>query len=196
MDTMTFRRNEAGIATEAALDGIYVVRTSLPAGSIGQEDAVEAYKAFSGVERAFLCAKSDLRVRPIHVRTEEHVRGHVFLCMLAYCLEWHMRRQLAPILFGDDDREGARAQRSSPVAKAEVSPGAKLKVSTKRNGDDLPVHSFAMLLADLATLTLNRVHLKSPPDSTFMMTARPTPVQRRAFELLDPDRDVAMYLAG
>jgi hypothetical protein len=198
MDSITFRRNDAGIAAEAALDGIYVVRTSLPAGSIGPEGAVEAYKALSGVERAFRCVKSDLRVRPIHVRTEEHVRGHVFLCMLAYHVEWHMRRRLAPILFQDDDREGAGAQRSSPVAKAEVSPAAKLKAASKRTADGLPVHSFATLLADLATLTLNRVHLKSSPNSTFMMTARPTAVQRRAFEFLDldPERDVAMYLAG
>ena len=157
METVTFRRNDARIAAEAALDGIYVVRTSLPAGSIGPEGAVEAYKALSGVERAFRCAKSDLRVRPIHVRTEEHVRGHVFLCMLAHHVEWHMRRRLAPILFEDHDREAARVQRPSPVAKAEVSPGAKLKAATRRTADGLPVHSFATLLDDLSTLTLNTV---------------------------------------
>ena len=192
MDTMTFRRNEAGIAAEAALDGIYVVRTSLPAGSIGPEGAVEAYKALSGVERAFRCVKSDLRVRPVHVRTEGHVRGHVFLCMLAYHVEWHMRRRLAPILFGDGDREGARAQRPSPVAKAEVSPGARLKASTKRTRDGLPVHSFATLLDDLSSLTLNTVKVAGKRrDVTFEASAKPTAVQQRALELLGVDATVA-----
>ena len=191
METMTFRRNGARIAAEAALDGIYVVRTSLPADSIGPEGAVEAYKALSGVERAFRCVKSDLRVRPIHVRTEEHVRGHVFLCMLAHHVEWHMRRRLAPILFEDDDREGARAQRSSPVAKAEVSPGAKLKAATKRTSDGLPVHSFATLLDDLSTLTLNTVKVAGKQDITFETSAKPTKVQRRALELLGVDATVA-----
>ena len=192
MDTITFRRNEAGIAAEAALDGIYVVRTSLPAGSIGPEGAVEAYKALAGVERAFRCAKSDLRVRPIHVRTEEHVRGHVFLCMLAYHVEWHMRRRLAPILFEDDDREGAKAQRPSPVEKAEVSPGARLKAATKRTADGLPVHSFATLLDDLSTLTLNTVKVAGKKrDVTFEASAKPTAVQKRALELLGVDAAVA-----
>ena len=191
MDSMTFRRNDARIAAEAALDGICVVRTSLPAGSIGPEGAVEAYKALSGVERAFRCTKTDLRVRPIHVRTEEHVRGHVFLCMLAHHVEWHMRRRLAPILFEDHDREGARAQRPSPVAKAEVSPGAKLKAATRRTADGLPVHSFATLLDDLSTLTLNTVKVAGRRDITFEASAKPTRVQKRALELLGVDATVA-----
>ena len=195
METVTFRRNDARIAAEAALDGIYVVRTSLPAGSIGPEGAVEAYKALSGVERAFRCAKSDLRVRPIHVRTEEHVRGHVFLCMLAHHVEWHMRRRLAPILFEDHDREGARAQRPSPVAKAEVSPGAKLKAATRRTADGLPVHSFATLLDDLSTLTLNTVKVSGKQDITFEASAKPTRVQKRALELLGVDATVAGGIA-
>ena len=192
IDTITFRRNDAGIATEAALDGICVVRTSLPAGSIGSEGAVEAYRALSGVERAFRCAKSDLSVRPIHVRTEEHDRGHVFLCMLAYYVEWHMRRRLAPILFEDDDREDARAQRPSPVAKAGVSPGAKRKASTKRTRNGLPVHSFATLLDDLSTLTLNTVKAAGKnQDVTFEAPAKPTAVQKAALELLGVDAAVA-----
>ena len=160
MDTITFRRNDAGVAAEAALDGICVIRTSLPAGSIGPESAVEARKSLSGVERAFHHAESDPGVRPIHVRTEENVRGYVFLCMLAYHVEWHMRRRLVPNLFGDNDREGAKAQRPSPVTKVEVSPGAKLKAATKRTRDGFPVHSFATLLDDLSGVALIRVRLE------------------------------------
>ena len=135
--------------------------------------------------------KSDLRVRPIHVRTEEHVRGHVYLCMLAYHVEWHMHRRLAPILFEDDDREGARAQRPSPVARAEVSPGTKLKASIKRTRDGLTVHSFTTLLVDLSTLTLNTVKVAGKQDITFEASAKPTRVQKRALELLGVDATVA-----
>ena len=196
--SMTFRRNAAGIRAEAALDGIYVVRTNLPADAIGAEEAVEAYKNLSRVERGFRHMKTDLRVRPIHVRTEEHVRGHVFLCMLSHYVEWHMRRRLAPLLFRDDDPEGARAQRSSPVGKAEVSERAKRKADTLFTPEGFPVHGMTTLLADLGTLTLNEVCLPSSPDHAFTMTAQPTPVQKRAFELLDldPERDVAMQMAG
>ena len=120
----------------------------------------------------------------------------MFLCMLAYHVKWHMRRRLAPILFGGDYREGARAQRSSPVAKAEVSPGAKRKAATKRNGDGLPVHSFATLLADLATLTLNTVRVAGGKrDVTFGASAKPTAVQKRTLELLGVDAAVAGGLA-
>ena len=196
--SMTFRRNAARIRAEAALDGIYVVRTNLPADAIGAEEAVEAYKNLSRVERGFRHMKTDLRVRPIHVRTEEHVRGHVFLCMLSHYVEWHMRRRLAPLLFRDDDPEGARAQRSSPVGKAEVSERAKRKADTLFTPEGFPVHGMTTLLADLGTLTLNEVCLPSSPDHAFTMTAQPTPVQKRAFELLDldPERDVAMQMAG
>ena len=112
--------------------------------------------------------------------------------MLAYCLEWHMRRRLAPILFEDDDNESAGAQRSSPVAKAEVSPGTKLKASTKRTADGFPVHSFATLLDDLSTLTLNTVKVAGRKrDVTFEASAKPTAVQKRALELLGVDANVA-----
>ena len=197
-DSMTFRRNAAGIRAEAALDGIYVVRTNLPTDAIGAEEAVEAYKNLSRVERGFRHMKTDLRVRPIHVRTGEHVRGHVFLCMLSHYVEWHMRRRLAPLLFQDDDPEGARAQRSPPVGKAEVSDRAKRKADTLFTPEGFPVHGMTTLLADLGTLTLNEVCLPSSPDHAFTMTAQPTPVQKRAFELLDldPERDVAMQMAG
>ena len=172
-----------------------MIRTSLDSASLGAEEAVEAYKSLAGVERAFLTMKaSRLRIRPVHVYSEDHVRAHVFLCMLAYHVEWHMRRRLAPILFEDDDREGARARRSSPVEKAEVSESAKAKADTKRTPDGLPVHSFTTLLSDLG-------HADAEPRLTHSRTGPTTPVpagwrsrpncRRRAFALLgmDPDRD-------
>ena len=192
---VSWSRREGRIAEEARLDGIYVIRTSLESASLGAEEAVEAYKSLASVERAFLTMKaSRLRIRPVHVYSEDHVRAHVFLCMLAYHVEWHMRRRLAPILFEDDDREGARAQRSSPVEKAEVSESAKAKADSKRTPDGLPVHSMTTLLADLATLTLNEVTLPGSPDHAFPLMAKPTELQGRAFELLDidPAKDVAM----
>ena len=191
-DGVSWSRREGRIAEEARLDGIYVIRTSLESASLGAEAAVEAYKSLASVERAFLTMKaSRLRIRPVHVYSEDHVRAHVFLCMLAYHVEWHMRRRLAPILFEDDDREGARARRSSPVEKAEVSESAKAKADTKRTPDGLPVHSFTTLLSDLGTLTLNHASIPGRPDSRFLLASEPTELQARAFELLgmDPDRD-------
>ena len=192
---ISWRRREGRIAAEARLDGVYVIRTSLDSASLGPAAAVEAYKGLAQVERAFLTMKaSRLRIRPVHVWSEDHVRAHVFLCMLAYHVEWHMRRDLAPILFEDDDREGARAQRSSPVEPARVSESARAKAADKRTPDGLPVHSLTTLLADLATLTLNEVTLQGSPDHAFPLLATPTELQRRAFGLLeiDPARDVAM----
>ena len=192
---ISWRRREGRIAAEARLDGVYVIRTSLDSASLGPAAAVEAYKSLASVERAFLTMKaSRLRIRPVHVWSEDHVRAHVFLCMLAYYVEWHMRRDLAPILFEDDDREGARAQRNSPVEPARVSESARAKAADKRTPDGLPVHSLTTLLADLATLTLNEVTLPGSPDHAFPLLATPTELQRRAFELLeiDPARDVAM----
>ena len=189
---ISWRRREGRIAAEARLDGVYVIRTSLDSASLGPAAAVEAYKGLARVERAFLTMKaSRLRIRPVHVWSEDHVRAHVFLCMLAYHVEWHMRRDLAPILFEDDDREGARAQRSSPVEPARVSESARAKAADKRTPDGLPVHSLTTLLADLATLTLNHASLPGRPDSRFLLASEPTELQKRAFELLgmDPDRD-------
>ncbi len=138
------------------------------------------------------------RIRPVHVCSEDHVRAHVFLCMLAYHVEWHMRRRLAPILFEDGDREGARAQRGSPVAPAEVSERAKAKADSKLSPDELPVHSFTTLLADLATLTLNEAAVPAGPDHGFPVFAQPTELQGRAFDLLeiDPAKFTRPDLAG
>lgn len=183
--SFSFQRNEAAIRAEAALDGIYVIRTSLPVETLSAEKAVAAYKSLSTVERAFGSLKTiDLKVRPIHHRRARRVRGHVLLCMLAYYLAWHMRRKLAPLLFDEDDPAAAAALRPSPVAPAQRSPTARRKAASKRTADGLPVHSFQTLLADLATLTRNQVATGTDKSITFTAYAAPTPVQQRAFDLL------------
>ena len=184
-DGFSYERDEARIAEETALDGIYVIRTNVPAGEMAPEEAVRAYKSLSRVERAFRSFKGvDLKVRPVHHRLEKRVRAHVFLCMLAYYVEWHMRRALAPLLFDDDDPAAAEAARTSPVAPARVSQAARAKAGRKRTPDGLPVHSFQTLLDDLATLTRNRVRPAVPGAMTADMLARPTPLQAKAFDLL------------
>ena len=184
-DSLTWRRKDAAIAAEARLDGIYVIRTNLPAAVLTAEQTVGAYKSLARVERAFRCLKTaDLEIRPIYHWTEPRVRAHVLLCMLAYYVEFHMRRALAPILFEDHDRDAAAAERKSIVAPAERSPAAKRKVATRRTEDGLPVHSFRTLLDDLATLCLNKISLPSNPSYRFDMPTTPTPLQARALELL------------
>ena len=182
---LTYERKNDAIAEEAALDGIYVIRTDLPQEEMSVDEAVTTYKRLSVVERAFRCMKSmDLKVRPIHHRKEERVRAHVFVCMLAYYVEWHMRSALAPMLFEDDDEAGARVERTSPVAKAKRSRSALAKAATKRTSEGGPVHSFQTVLADLATIVRNRVRPPGVPEAAFDMVTIPTLVQRRAFELL------------
>ena len=184
-DGFSWERDEERIAAEAALDGVCVIRTSVDAGEIGAEDAVRAYKGLSRVERAFRCLKGvDLKVRPVHHRLEGRVRAHVFLCMLAYHVEWHMRRALAPMLFHDHDAGAAEAERASPVDPARRSEAPRAKAGAKRTADGLPAHSFRSLLADLATLTRNRVRPAAPGAATADMLARPTPLQAKAFRLL------------
>ena len=184
-DGFSYERDEEKIAAEAALDGIYVIRTNVSAEEIAAEDAVRAYKSLSRVERAFRTFKGvDLKVRPVHHRLEKRVRAHVFLCMLAYYVEWHMRRALAPLLFDDDDPDAAEADRASPVKPARRSKAARAKAGRKRTPDGLPVHSFRSLLGDLATLTRNRVRPAVPGAMTADILARPTPLQDKAFRLL------------
>ena len=197
-DGISWSRRKERIAEEARLDGVYVIRTSLDADAMGAEEAVEAYKGLAGVERAFRNAKSDLRIRPVYVYSADHVRAHVFMCMLALHVEWHMRRRLAPMLFEDDDREGARAQRSSPVEKAEVSDSAKAKADTKLTPDGLPVHSFRTLLDDLSGMALNQMRLPGHDETLLSVVTAPTPVQKRAFQLLGvkPDQSVPIRLPG
>jgi Transposase DDE domain len=180
-----FSRKTAEIAAEAATDGIYIVRTSLTAGVLDDAAAVRSYKSLSQVERAFRCIKTvDLHVRPIYHWLADRVRAHVFLCMLAYYLEWHMRQKLAPMLFDDTDKDAAEATRASVVAPAQRSEAAIRKQTTGITPDGLPVHSFRTLLADLATLTRNTVVTAIAPALPFTVLARPTAVQRRAYELL------------
>ncbi len=180
-DRFHYARKIENIENEAALDGIYVIRTDLPRETFSAEDTVRSYKGLSVVERAFRSFKSvDLEVRPIHHRLPDRVRAHVFLCMLAYYLEWHMRQALAPILFDDHDKAAAEARRKSVVQPAKRSLEALKKAQTKRTEDDLPVHSFQTLLQDLATLVLDRVQPKPAGLPAFDKLTTPTPLQRRA----------------
>src|SRR6201998_4086379 len=187
--SFSFARKTEAIAAEAALDGIYVVRTSLPAPVLDDAATVRRYKSLSLVERAFRCLKTvDLQIRPIYHWLADRVRAHVFLCMLAYYLEWHMRQHLAPMLYDDTDKDAAEAQRSSVVAKAERSTTAVTKQTTGRTEDGLPVHSFRTLLDDLATLTRNTLVTAIAPEQPFTLTARPTPIQQKARDLLGLSR--------
>lgn len=186
-DSFSFVRNHTAIAAETALDGIYVLRTNLPSARSDAAATVHAYKSLAGVERAFRSMKTvDLDLRPVFHWTAPRVRAHVLLCMLAYYLEWHMRRSLAPILFDEHDPVARDAQRTSPVAKAKPSPAARHKAASKHtdpiHGETLPVHSFRTLLADLATLTRNRVQLAA--DRTETLLAAPTKLQRTALHML------------
>jgi transposase len=185
--TFSFTRDDAAIAAEAALDGFYVVRTNLAAEQCDAASTVRAYKNLAVVERAFRSLKTvDLELRPVYHWTAPRVRAHVLLCMLAYYLEWHMRQCLAPILFDDHDPVAREAQRKSPVAKARPSMAAREKAKSKltdpAHGARLPVHSLRTLLADLATLTRNNVRIGA--NKLTILLATPTPIQRRAFELL------------
>ena len=183
--SFAFARKTIEIAVEAAVDGIYVVRTSLAADVLDDSNTVRSYKSLSQVERAFRCIKTvDLQVRPIYHRLADRVRAHVFLCMLAYYLEWHMRQKLAPLLFDDTDKAAAEAARKSVVAPAQRSPAAIRKQNTGITQDGLPVHSFHTLLADLGTLTRNTVVTAIAPDLPFTVITRPTLIQHKAFDLL------------
>ena len=185
-EALTWSRNQEKIAAEARLDGLYVIRTSLDAATMGPGEVVEAYKSLSRVEQAFRLLKTTrLQVRPVYVYNADRVRAHLFLCMLGYYVEWHLRQRLAPLLFEDDDRQQARAKRTSPVQPAQISDRAKAKADTKTTAEGFPVHSLKTLLADLATLTLNQVTLPTNPEQGFLMIAQPTPLQRKAFELLE-----------
>ncbi len=190
-DRFVCTRKAAAIAAEAALDGLYAVRTPVPADRLDDAAAVAAYKSLSRVERAFRSLKTvDLDIRPVFHYRAPRVRAHVFLCMLAYYLEWHLRNRLAPMLYDDHDRAAAEALRTSPVAKAPRSPAAHVKDSRGITPDGLRVHSLHSLLADLATFTRNEVTTAAAPDRTLILYPRLTPLQQKAFDLLgiDPTR--------
>ena len=184
-DAFSFARKTAEITAEAATDGLYVVRTSLAEAALSDADTVRSYKSLARVERAFRCIKTvDLNVRPVYHWLEGRVRAHVFLCMLAYYLEWHMRQCLAPMLFDDTDPDEAEALRRSVVAPAQCSKAALKKQTTAMTPDGLPVHSFHTLLADLATLARNTIVTAINPNYPLTVVTRPTPVQQKAFNLL------------
>src|SRR5947209_3713343 len=181
----SFARKTAEIQAEAASDGLYVVRTSLPAEALDDAATVRSYKSLARVERAFRCIKTvDLQVRPVHHWLADRVRAHVFLCMLAYYVEWHMRQCLAPMLFDDTDKNAAEALRTSVVAQAQRSPVAVTKQTTGLTEDGLPVHSFRTLLADLATLARNTITTAISPPYPLTVLTRPTAIQRKALDLL------------
>ena len=183
-DSFSYARNQDSVTAEAKLDGIYVLRTSVGPGDLDSPEVVSSYKALAQVERAFRAFNTDLDIRPIRHRTEDRVRAHVFLRMLSYYITWHMQARLAPVLFTDDDKPAAQAARSSPVAPAARSPKALAKAAAKRTGDELPVHSFASLLTDLATICLNTITPADPALPGFRLVTTPTAVQRHAFDLL------------
>jgi hypothetical protein len=181
---LSYARNQESIAAEAALDGIYVLRTSVSAGDLDSGEVVSSYKALAHVERAFRAFNTDLDIRPIRHRTETRVRAHVFLRMLSYYITWHMHARLAPILFTDDDKPAAQATRPSPVAPAARSPRALAKAAAKHTEGKLPVQSFDSLLTDLATICLNQIQPAGPALPAFRLVTTPTPLQRHALDLL------------
>jgi hypothetical protein len=181
-DQLVVTRLDEAIAEEAALDGLYVLRTSVDAERLGSADVVRAYKRLSRVERAFRGLKAvDLAVRPIHHRTADRVRAHILLCLLAYYVQWHLERAWAPLLFRDEERP----ELDDPVAPAERSEAALAKAHAQRLPDGTPVHSFGTLLSELGTLTRNRVvPVGAPDEAAFEIDAIPTPLQARALSLL------------
>ncbi len=181
--SFAFQRNEEKIKIERLLDGLYVVRTSVPKEKMNSEHVVENYKSLSHVERAFRSLKTvDLQLRPIYHHKDDRIRAHVFLCMLSYYVEWHMRERLRKVLFDDCDRESA--SRSSPVAPAVRSEAAKQKDATRLTEEGHPVQSFQDLLRDLATLTRNRIHI-ADFDAEYDKLTSPTEYQRHVFDLLN-----------
>ncbi len=181
----SYRRKEEAIREEAALDGLYVIRTSVPKESMTAEEAVGAYKSLSQVERAFRSLKTvDLEIRPIYHRLSDRVKAHVFLCMLAYYVEWQMKRKLAPLLYAEEDWEGATANRESIVAPSVPSDKTRKKAETHRTEDGFPVQSFRSLLSDLGTLCRNVMRTGTEGGSEFFMLTQPSPLQEKAFSLL------------
>ncbi len=183
--SFSFARNAQRIACEAALDGLYVIRTSLAPERMSADECVRSYKSLSQVERAFRTMKSvDLKIRPIHHRLEDRVRAHIFLCLLAYYVEWHMREAWRELLFADQD-QAARATRN-PVAPATRSVAALAKVRRRKLEDGTPPHSFATLLAELATITRNTCRAPgADPQATFQILTSPNPKQSRALDLIN-----------
>jgi len=181
----TFARKLEAIDAEAALDGIYIIRTSVPENQMDAPSCVRNYKSLAQVERAFRSLKTvDLKVRPIHHRKPDRVRAHIFLCMLAYYVEWHMREAWRELMFADTN-QAAKATRD-PVAPAQRSQAAQDKASSHTLDDGTPAHSFSTLLADLASIVRNTCRTpNAPPQApTFQVVTTPNAAQQRAFDLL------------
>ena len=181
-----YQRKSDTIEADAQLDGLYVVRTSVGGEKLSATEVVQTYKSLSLVEQAFRCIKTtDLKIRPIFHHLETRVRAHVFICFLAYYVEWHMRQKLAPILFEEDDPVGAQQLRESIVERAQRSKSARKKAGSKQTPKGEPIHSFQSLLSDLATIVSSTVQPKQLSMACFDKVTQPTPVQQRAFELLE-----------
>ncbi len=184
-DRFDFEIDQDKVKAEAALDGIYVVRTNLPEEQMTAQDTVRGYKRLSQVERAFRSFKTvDLKVRPIHHRLENRVRAHILLCMLAYYVQWHMLEAWRPLLFSDEEQQAKETR--DPVAPAQRSQAALQKARSKLLADGSPAHSFQTLLAELSSIVQNvcRITTGGPNASTFEVTTTPTQEQQRAFDLL------------
>jgi transposase len=183
--TFSFARKPESIAAEAALDGIYIIRTSVPAAQMAAPQCVRNYKALANVERAFRSLKTvDLKVRPIHHRTANRVRAHIFLCMLAYYVEWHLREAWRELMFADTDQQAKTTR--DPVAPARRSKVALAKAARHTLEDGTPAHSFTTLMAELATIVRNtcRTPNADPDAPTFAVLTTPNAKQQRAFELI------------
>lgn len=184
---LSFEHDETSILRESEMDGLYVIRTNQSQDLLSADDAVRTYKSLAQVEQAFRCLKqTDLQIRPIRHRTEDHVRAHIFLCMLAYYVDWHLRRALAPLLFEDEELDEDRWTRH-PVAKAEPSRSAATKKTQRLTPDGLPVMDLQTLLKELASRSRNTFRMKADDPTraaTFTQITEPTPLQARAFELL------------
>jgi transposase len=180
--SFSYQRRQELIVQEAALDGVYVIRTSVEKTVMEAADTVRAYKSLSQVEEAFRCYKSiDLKVRPIYHYKGDRVRAHIFLCMLAYYVEWHLRQRLAPLLFEDEETE----DKYQDVTRAQRSESAQAKDRKKRNQEDLSIHSFRTLIEDLGTICLNTVEcILVRGKYVFSKITRPTQLQQKALDLL------------
>lgn len=183
-DSFTYRRLEQAISAEAALDGIYVIRTSVSSDQLSSAEVVASYKRLANVERAFRIFNNDLQIRPIRHWKPDRVKAHLLICMLAHYVEWHMLERLAPMLFQDHDKQTAESRRANPVQPAMRSPEALAKAASKTDSDGEPVHSFQSLIADLATIATNHIRPSDPAVPEFDILTTPTPFQQRAFQLL------------
>ena len=182
----SYRRKTDAIASEKILEVVYIIRTSVDSEKMDAAQTVRAYKGLSKVEQAFRCLKTiDLKVRPIYHYLDHRVKGHIFLCFLAYYVEWHMRKALATILFEEEDLEKFESSDLEALLKYQPSQIAKQKAGNKRNQENLPVHSFSTLLNDLATIAHNKIQINLPGETVaFSKITQPTPLQQKALDLL------------